>query len=94
MMNVDIVDFAHQILDMQRENEALRMENKELRKYQKDYLDLLNRDIEHNKHMVGGLLALAMTPGVMEACAKANEGRTFMDHANTVLDTKGENHGS
>lgn len=71
-MNVSVVDFANQILDMHFELQRLRDENEDLRKYRKDYMDLLNRDIKHGEEMMGGLLKLALTPGVIEACAKAS----------------------
>jgi hypothetical protein len=82
---MDVVDFAYQIIDMQRRIEHLEAENENLRHYRKEYMDLLDRDIKHGKEMMGGLLDLCMTPGVMEACAKANEGKTFVGLADSVL---------
>lgn len=66
------VQVARETLEMQRELVCLRDENNELRKYRKLYMDLLNADIEHGQHMMGNLLKLALTPGVMAACDAAN----------------------
>jgi hypothetical protein len=54
------------------DNERLRRESAEGRHYRKQFMDLLHRDIAHNEHMLGGLLQLALKPGVMEAIGKSN----------------------
>ena len=71
---MDVVDFAHQILAMDRKLQEQEHELQILREYRQKYMDLLNSSIDHSKHMTAGLLKLAMTPGVMEACAQANKG--------------------
>lgn len=70
------VKVARETLEMHHELVRLRDENKKLREYYKRYLELLNADVEHGQHMMGGLLKLALTPGVMEACAAANADAT------------------
>ncbi len=67
------VQMAADVLDMHHELERLREENEELRQYRKKYIELLDADIAHGRHMVGGLLGLAMKPGVLDAVAAANE---------------------
>jgi hypothetical protein len=84
-MNMNVVEFARQILDMQCQIDYLQEENESLRHYRKEYMDQLNQGIKHGEEMMGGLLSLALTPGVMEACAKANEGKTFIGLADAVL---------
>lgn len=65
---------AREILDMESELDFLREENAELRQYRDKYMGLLDESIAHSGHMIGGLLELAMKPGVMDAIAKINEG--------------------
>jgi hypothetical protein len=67
------VQMAVDVLDMQHELERLREENEELRQYRKKYIELLDADIAHGQHMMGGLLELALKPGVLDAVAAANE---------------------
>jgi xylose isomerase len=71
---MNVLAFAHEIIDMQRRIEHLEAENMELLRYREEYFDLLNGNIEHSREMMGGMLRLALTPGVMEACAAANAG--------------------
>lgn len=68
-----VVDFAHQIIDMDRDLRLLRDEVEELREYRQKYFDDLNNSIKHSGHMLSGMLELAMKPGVMEAISKANK---------------------
>lgn len=39
----------------------------ELEEYRQKYIDLLNSSTAHNEHMIGGLLQIAMKPGVLNA---------------------------
>lgn len=68
----DVVDFAYQIIEMDRQRQRLEDENAELREYRQKYIDLLHSSIGHSGHMLSGMLQLAMKPGVMDAIAKAN----------------------
>jgi ferric-dicitrate binding protein FerR (iron transport regulator) len=67
------VQMAADVLNMHHELKRLREENEELRQYRKKYIELLDADIAHGRHMVGGLLELAIKPGVLDAVAVANE---------------------
>lgn len=69
----DVVDFAHQIIDMHRLIQRQANELEEAREYQKKYFALIQSDIEHGRHMIGGILQIAMTPGVMDAIDKHNK---------------------
>jgi hypothetical protein len=68
-----VVDFARQIIIMQETLDQQKEELKELRDYRKKYMDLLDQSISHGREMMGGILQLAMTEGVMEAIGKANQ---------------------
>jgi hypothetical protein len=63
---------ANDVLDMHDELQQLRAEVEDLREYKMKYIALLDADIAHGAHMMGGLLQLAMKPGVLGAIAAAN----------------------
>lgn len=67
MGRIDVVEFARQILEMHEEVLWLRGEVAELREYRDKYTEELNRSISHSRDMLGGILQIAMTPGVMDA---------------------------
>ena len=67
------VQMAEEVITMHHELERLREENEELRQYRKKYVELLDSDIAHGRHMMGSMLELAMKPGVLDAVAAANE---------------------
>ncbi len=67
-----VVSMAQQVIDMDWELRRLRAENAELRDYRQKYLDELHGGIAHSAHMIGGLLQIAMKPGVMDAIRHAN----------------------
>lgn len=68
---MEVVDFAWQVIDMQRTINEQDREIARLMKIEEDYHKLLDSSIEHNRIMMGNVLELCMTPGVIEAC-KAN----------------------
>ena len=74
---MNVVDFARQIIAMQDKIADLQWENERLRKYERDYNELLNESLTHNQRMVGNMLSVLMTPGVTEAFAKNAEAKTF-----------------
>jgi hypothetical protein len=78
---LDVVDIAHQVLDMHQELMLLRAEVAELRDYRKKYIESLNSGIRHSEEMLGGILNLALTPGVMEAIHRANADAADQDAA-------------
>lgn len=67
------VRLAREVLDMHHELQELRAEVAELREYRQKYIEELDRSINHSNQMIGGLLSLAMKPGVLDAIGKANE---------------------
>lgn len=69
-MKLDIVDFAHQILEMQDKIDYLKAENARLNWFKKEYYDLLESTNKHNEVMLLNTLDLFLTPGVVEACKK------------------------
>lgn len=68
-----VVRMAEEVLGMHCELVRLRDENEELREFREKYIEVLNSNIAHGRHMMGGLLELAMKPGVMDAIAEANK---------------------
>jgi len=66
-------EIAAELNDLLYERDRLADQVDELREYKKKYSDLLDSSISHGRAMMGGLLAVAMTPGVLPAIAKANE---------------------
>jgi hypothetical protein len=60
-MSNNIVDFAHQIIDMQQELEFLRRENRDLRRIQDEYDQFMRSSLKHNTNMLGKLLQVCVT---------------------------------
>ena len=73
---MNVVDFAYQIIEMQNKIVELEIENARLRKYERDYHDMMEQSIQHSSAMMVNILNLCMTPGVVEACEK---NRTFTE---------------
>ena len=69
--NFDLREFALCIFDQQNELDRLRAGNAELRHYRDDYIKLLNSNIQHNEHMLGGFMQLALKPGFGEFIEKS-----------------------
>jgi hypothetical protein len=69
---MNVVDFAYQVIEMQELINALVEENSQLRDYKEKYQKLLDEDTKHHKAMMGNILSLCLTPGVVEACQKNN----------------------
>lgn len=63
---------ARDILAMEDEIDFLRGEVARLEGYRQKYEDLLACSVSYSERMIGGLLAVAMTPGVMDAIGKHN----------------------
>ena len=76
---MNIVDFAHQVLDMQDRIAALEIQNEQLRWYKEEYQKLMDSSMQHNQAMMNNILKLCLTPGVIEAC-QANA--TFKEDTN------------
>ncbi len=64
---MNVLKFAHEVLAMQERIEDLEYENARLRRFEKDYNDLLNSSLQHNQEMSLNMLKVIMTPGVVEA---------------------------
>ena len=72
---MNVAEFASEILSMDDELHRLRAEVTRLKQVERDYIELLNSDIKHGEQMMGNVLQLVMTPGVMDACRAAKEAR-------------------
>lgn len=69
---MDVVDFAYQVIEMDRRIQQLEAENAELVHYKDKYRDLLDSSVQHGAAMMGNILDICMTPGVMDAIAVKN----------------------
>lgn len=57
---IDVVEFARQILSMQREINDLRRENARLEGFEQKYNDLVVEQIRHSEKLMGGLLTVGL----------------------------------
>lgn len=58
----NVVDFAREIITLDRQNRLLQYELEACRKYEKLYLDSLNQSIKHSGTMMANLLQVALDP--------------------------------
>lgn len=65
---MNIVDFAYQVIEMQERITQLEIENEQLSWFKEEYHNLLDSSMQHNQVMMGNILKLCLTPGVIEAC--------------------------
>lgn len=70
---MNVVEFAHQVLDMQSRIHELEREVAELRDYRERYDALLQDGINHNQRMMANMLEVCMTPGVLTAMKAHHE---------------------
>lgn len=56
----DIVELAHQVIDLDNKNRYLRYENERLRGIEEKYNALLDSSIQHSNAMMGHLLNAAL----------------------------------
>ena len=70
---MNVVDFAWQVIEMQRTIDAQERQITRLMRIEEDYNALLDSSMEHGRAMMGNVLKLCMTPGVVEACQAAAE---------------------
>lgn len=73
-MKMNIVDFAYQIIEMDRKIINLEIENERLCVYEEKYNELLDQSLSHNAAMMGNILKICTTPGVVTAL---QENKTF-----------------
>lgn len=57
---MNVVKFAREIIELNERVQELEWENAELRRYRDDYNRLLNESVEHNRAIMGGLLAVGL----------------------------------
>lgn len=70
-MDYSVVRLAKEILAMHDLIQEQQAELVYLRAQDEKYHELLGSSLDHNRHMVGSLIGLVMTPGVVEACQAA-----------------------
>lgn len=66
-----VIDMAYEIVDMQKEIQYLRSENKRLKGYEEKYTKLLDDSMKHGKEMAGNMLKCLLVPGVIEKVSKS-----------------------
>lgn len=70
-MNINIVDLAWQIIEMQRTILEQERKIERLARIEKDYNELLDSSLKYGNAMMGNMLKLYMTPGIVKACEVA-----------------------
>ena len=70
---MNVVDLAWQVIEMQRTIDAQERQITRLMRTEEDYIALLESSTAHGRAMMGNVLELCMTPGVVEACQAAAE---------------------
>lgn len=70
-MKMNIVDFAWQVIEMQRTIDAQERQITRLLRFEEDYNALIKSSEAHSNAMMGNVLKLCMTPGVAAACRAA-----------------------
>lgn len=70
-LSMDVVDFAYQIIGMDRTITAQAAELERLRGVEERYNELLSSSLKHGQHMMHNLLNVLMTPGVADAFVNA-----------------------
>ena len=75
----DIVSLAWQIIEMNNTIQDQASEIAHLKGIKEQYDRLLDADIKHGEAMMGNLLKLCITPGVVEACLAAKEKENVQD---------------
>jgi len=65
-----LVDIAYEIINMQKEINTLRAENKRLLQIEKKYDELLASSLKHSQTMAGNMLKCLLTPGVTKSLAE------------------------
>ena len=73
---MDLVNLANSILEQDEEINYLRREVARLGEYEAKYHELVQEGIAHSRHMIDGLLSIALVPGVMEAIGEHNQRAT------------------
>lgn len=68
---MNIVNLAWQIIEMHRTILEQEREIARLERIEKDYNELLDSSLKHGSAIMGNVLKMRMTPGVIEACEAA-----------------------
>lgn len=77
LQSFNVVEFAYQIIGMDKTLRAQKAKIDELEQYRKDYFELLNSSIKHNDAMMGNLLKVILTEGVGEQFMKNGKPEDF-----------------
>ena len=71
-MSKKLIDFAYDVIEMQDRITRLEMENEQLLWFKEEYHKLVESSNQHNMAMMGNIMQLVLTPGVVEACQANN----------------------
>lgn len=66
----NVVDFAYQVIHMDRKLQHLEDENERLRAVEVEYHKLLDSSIAHGRTMIGNTIKMLLVPGVADAFTK------------------------
>ena len=72
-MKMNVVDFAWQVIEMQRTLDAQELQITRLMRIEEDYNQLMQTSIELGRAMMGNVLKLCMMPGVVGAYRVAED---------------------
>ena len=72
-MKMTVVDFAWQVIEMQRTIDTQERQITRLMRIEDEYNQLLDSSMAHGRAMMGNVLKLCMTPGVVDAFRAAAE---------------------
>ena len=59
-VDMNVVKFAREIIELNERVQELEWENAELRRYRDDYNRLLTESVDHSRAIMGGLLAVGL----------------------------------
>jgi len=68
---MDVVDFAYQIINMQRRIEELEFKLQRVSKYEEEYRTILDSSTKHSEAMMRNTIKMLLTPGVMDKMTKS-----------------------
>jgi hypothetical protein len=77
LQGVNVVEFAHQIVNMDITLRRQEAKIAELEQYRKDYFELLNSSMQHSDAMMHNLLKVVLTDGVSKKFIQNGKAEDF-----------------
>ena len=66
-MNMNVVEFAWQVIEMQHTIDEQERQIIRLRRFEEDYNALFESSEQHARAMMGNIMRMCLTPGVVRA---------------------------